>query len=68
MLAFTFFLYGLAIAGFVLLLVYYNRLSFHTCPCPLPQEKRFSIWLGNPGMILYLVASALLIGLTLLPL
>jgi membrane protease YdiL (CAAX protease family) len=68
MLAFTFLIYGLAIAGFVLLLVYYNRLSFYTCPCPLPQEKRFSIWLGNPGMILYLVASALLIGLTLLPL
>lgn len=63
----TLLVYGLAIAGFVLLIRRYRRLSFGACPFPLPKEGRLSAWLGNVGMILFFVTSFLLIGLTLIP-
>lgn len=60
--------YGAAIAGFVLMLVFFHRIHFSTCPLPLEKGKRASVWFGNVGMPLFFVTSFALIGLTLLTL
>ncbi|MBQ8351241.1 MAG: CPBP family intramembrane metalloprotease [Clostridia bacterium] len=67
MMAFTLLIYGLAIAGFILLCILYHRIRFEESPYPLPTGSGMRAWLGNPGMILFFVTSFLLMGLTLLP-
>ena len=62
----TVLMYGLALSGFILALIHYHRLHFAPCPLPLTKEERAGAWLGNAGMILFFVTSALLMGLTLL--
>lgn len=68
MLLYALLLYGAAITGFVLLLVFFRRLHFSACPLPLEKGHRASVWFGNAGMPLFFVTSFIMIGLTLLPL
>jgi membrane protease YdiL (CAAX protease family) len=61
----TLLMYSLALCGFILTLIHYRSLHFKKCPLPLTREERASAWFGNPGMILYIVISMFMFGLTL---
>jgi membrane protease YdiL (CAAX protease family) len=61
----TLLMYSLALCGFILTLIHYRSLHFKKCPLPLTREERASAWFGNLGMILYIVISMFMFGLTL---
>ena len=57
-------LYGLAIAGLVLLLVFCKRARFEPALLPLQRGKHVAACLGTPGAILFLIAGVAMLVLS----
>ena len=60
-------MYGLAAAGFILLLVFIRRIRFDPCPLPLPKHGAWRIRFLNPGMILCFGLAILFLLISLIP-
>ncbi len=60
------FQYGAAIAGVVLLVIYFKRLVVARREHQLPVKKAFWSSLGNPGMIVAILSCALMFAMSLL--
>lgn len=58
--------YLFAIAGAVMLIRYARRLTAFLRPSPIPRGERFSTAVVNPGVILYIAATVILILLSIL--
>ncbi len=58
-------LYGLAIAGLVLLLVFCKRARFEPALLPLQRGKHVAACLGTPGAILFLIAGVAMLVLSI---
>lgn len=58
-------LYGLALAGLILLIVFCKRARFEPTLLPLRKGKHVAACLGNPGAILFLIAGVAMLVLSI---
>ena len=62
----VFLMYGAALAGVVLLLIFYKNIRFSPAPIPL-RGAQFRARLLNAGMILFAILGVVLLGFSLIP-
>lgn len=60
-------MYGMALAGFILVLVFIRHIRFEPCPLPLPRRGAWRIRFLNPGMILCFGLAILFLLISLIP-
>ncbi len=65
--AYAIVIFGLEIAGLVIFCKRFKKAQFAPAHLPIPKERRFAVVFGNVGMILLMIAFAVVFVMSLIP-